>query len=100
MQETINSIIAASYLPISIIIVGVGDADFTNMRRLDNDDGNLRDDNNRPAKRDCVQFVPFNEYKNNYSLLAKNVLEELPGQIVDYMILIGKLPEPKTGNIL
>ena len=78
MGPSINSIIAASELPISIIIVGIGDADFTNMNRLDNDDGSLRDDHNRAARRDCVQFVPFNEFKGNYDLLAKNVLEELP----------------------
>jgi hypothetical protein len=43
MNQTIDSIIAASTLPISIIIVGVGDADFTNMETLDNDDGILSD---------------------------------------------------------
>lgn len=39
-----------------------------------------------------VQFVPFNEYKNNPELLAKNVLQELPDQVVDYMTLINKKP--------
>lgn len=42
-KPTINSIVASSHLPLSIIIVGVGDADFTNMNILDDDDGNLHD---------------------------------------------------------
>lgn len=43
MKQTIDSIVASSHLPLSIIIVGVGDADFTNMSILDDDDGNLHD---------------------------------------------------------
>lgn len=31
-QETVDSIVRASELPLSIIIVGVGDADFTEMK--------------------------------------------------------------------
>lgn len=100
MNQTIDSIIAASTLPISIIIVGVGDADFTNMETLDNDDGILSDSQGRKAKRDCVQFVPFNQFKNNYEMLAKNVLEELPDQVVEYMTMIGKKPDNRIGILL
>jgi len=39
MDNTIDTIIQAAYLPISIIIIGIGDADFTNMEILDGDDG-------------------------------------------------------------
>ena len=37
MNQTIKSIIEASHLPMSIIIVGVGQADFSNMDKLDAD---------------------------------------------------------------
>ena len=37
MDQTIDLIIANVHLPLSIIIVGVGNADFTNMKRLDGD---------------------------------------------------------------
>jgi hypothetical protein len=62
------------------------------MDVLDNDDGSMRDQQGRKAKRDLVQFVPFNEFKNNPELLAKNVLKELPDQLVDYMTLVKKKP--------
>jgi hypothetical protein len=48
----------------SIIIVGVGNADFTDMKILDGDDGALRSPRGEPALRDIVQFVPFRELKN------------------------------------
>ncbi|CAD8090802.1 unnamed protein product [Paramecium primaurelia] len=96
MKQTIDSIVAASHLPISIIIVGVGDADFTNMSILDDDDGNLRDSFGKRTQRDLVQFVPFNQFKSNPELLAKNVLQELPDQLVDYMLLIGRKPGQKN----
>ena len=39
MADTIRSIVRASRLPMSIIIVGVGNADFSAMDKLDCDDG-------------------------------------------------------------
>lgn len=38
MGDTIRAIIRASRLPMSIIIVGVGDANFSSMQKLDADD--------------------------------------------------------------
>ena len=71
-------------MPLSIIIIGIGNADFTNMEILDGDDG-LWDSNGRKAERDLVQFVPYNKFKNNSHHLAENVLEELPRQLTEYM---------------
>ena len=42
LDETKKSIIEASGLPLSIIIVGVGDEDFSAMEELDSDDSLLR----------------------------------------------------------
>ena len=38
MKETIDQIVRGSSLPLSIIIVGVGDADFESLDQLDADD--------------------------------------------------------------
>jgi hypothetical protein len=40
MQETVDAIVDIALLPVSIIIVGVGDADFSKMTVLDGDTGN------------------------------------------------------------
>lgn len=38
MQQTVDQIIKASYIPLSIIIVGIGEDNFSNMEILDADD--------------------------------------------------------------
>ena len=84
MQLTINELVEASFLPISVIIVGIGNGNFGNMDILDADDNPLYDTNRRKADRDLVQFVPFNDYKNDPPKLAEQVLEEIPRQVVEY----------------
>ena len=64
IQETIAAIVYASSLPMSIIIVGVGPADFKAMDVLDADKGLLKSADGQVAKRDIVQFVPFREFTN------------------------------------
>ena len=63
MSNTKQAIVDASNLPMSLIIVGVGGADFAAMNELDGDDGVLRSPSGQPVRRDIVQFVPFREFK-------------------------------------
>lgn len=71
MDETRSAIVNASRLPMSIIIVGVGNADFSAMEFLDGDDGCLRSLTGEAAMRDIVQFVPFRKFKNVSHYLKK-----------------------------
>ncbi|XP_031432342.1 copine-4 isoform X2 [Clupea harengus] len=85
MADTREAIVHASQLPMSIIIVGVGSADFSDMQMLDGDDGILRSPKGEPVLRDIVQFVPFRNFKHaTPAALAKSVLAEVPNQVVDY----------------
>lgn len=93
MDKSASAIIDAACLPLSIIIIGIGNADFGKMEYLDGDNG-LVDSSGRKAKRDLVQFVPFNKYKSNPMKLAENVLEELPMQLCEYMRMVGIKPDP------
>uniref|UniRef100_A0A7E4V1A0 Copine-3 n=1 Tax=Panagrellus redivivus TaxID=6233 RepID=A0A7E4V1A0_PANRE len=107
MKNTKSAIINASELPLSIIIVGVGQANFDKMDELDADDTTLSV-NGRCASRDIVQFVPFQKFckkgpSSPYEeerlqyLLAKEVLAEVPQQVVSYMKSKGIVPgEPGT----
>ncbi len=86
MDSTRDAIVAACNLPLSIIIVGVGNADFSAMEQLDGDDEVLRATNGTPASRDIVQFVPFSKYKHlDPSFLARDTLIEVPEQLTSYM---------------
>ena len=84
MDDTKNALVEASFLPISVIIIGIGKCDFSNMDILDADENPLIDNNGKKADRDLVQFVPYNKYKDDPSKLAEQVLEEIPTQIVEY----------------
>lgn len=62
MKQTISRLVSASDKPLSVIIVGVGDADFKQMEALDGDDAVLKDHHGQAVKRDIVQFVPFRDF--------------------------------------
>ncbi|GAA6219441.1 copine-3-like [Lates japonicus] len=93
MDETRQAIVNASHLPMSIIIVGVGGADFSAMEFLDGDDGILRSATGEAAMRDIVQFVPFRQFQNaGTAALAQSVLAELPDQVASFFNLFDLKP--------
>lgn len=93
LQDTTDAIVDAGTIPLSIIIVGVGNADFATMDVLDADDVPLVSRSGKKMVRDLVQFVPFNNFKDlHYSALAANVLEEVPRQLVEWAKLNGIRP--------
>nr|XP_005169315.1 copine-1 isoform X2 [Danio rerio] len=85
LDQTRQSIVNSSKLPMSIIIVGVGEADFKAMEFLDGDNGVLKSITGESAVRDIVQFVPFKQFANApKEALAQSVLAEVPSQLVTY----------------
>ncbi|TXG65754.1 hypothetical protein EZV62_007029 [Acer yangbiense] len=86
LQETKDALVRASDLPLSILIVGVGGADFTQMEILDADNGcQLESSTGRVATRDIVQFVPMREVHSGRISAVQALLEELPGQFLSYV---------------
>jgi hypothetical protein len=61
MQAVKDIIVRSAGNPCSIIIVGVGNADFTMMEELDGDGEPLTDSKGNKVNRDIVQFVRFSE---------------------------------------
>jgi len=93
MEDTINSLVLASELPLSVLIVGVGGENFKNMEILDGDAG-LINSSGQKVKRDLVQFTPFRKFGGNRELLCQDLLSELPKQVLEYMCMINKPPNP------
>ncbi|XP_053074956.1 copine-9 isoform X2 [Neofelis nebulosa] len=100
MTQTKEAIVSASSLPMSIIIVGVGPAMFEAMEELDGDDVRVSS-RGRYAERDIVQFVPFRDYVDrsgnqvlSMARLAKDVLAEIPEQLLSYMRTRDIQPRP------
>ncbi|KAF9190958.1 Copine-8 [Haplosporangium sp. Z 767] len=92
MENTVNAIRKASNQPMSIIIVGVGYAQFTNMDALD---GDVEGSQVTKKSRDIVQFVAARDYlPNNEHGLAAALLAELPDQFITYMTINNIKPPP------
>ena len=98
-EDTITAIVAAANLPMSIIIIGVGNADFGTMEMLDGDGDALKNSRGEKAVRDIVQFVPFRLFHNNDQALAKEVLAELPNQVVEYQSKHGLRPHARGASV-
>ncbi|TDG97083.1 hypothetical protein EPR50_G00222290 [Perca flavescens] len=98
LDQTRTAIVEASRLPMSIIIVGVGGADFSEMEALDSDDKLLCSARGDVASRDIVQFVPFRDFQGNSVALAQSVLAELPDQVASFFRSY-KLKPPNTFSV-
>lgn len=97
MQKTIDQIVRGSTLPLSIIIVGVGSDEFESMDTLDADDNPLYSMKyQKYMEADIVQFVPFRDFRDNPLLLAKETLEEVPGQMLNFFRKQGITPLAAT----
>ena len=93
INGTKRAIVAASDAPLSIVIIGIGDADFSAMQFLD--DFQAQEGNSR----DICQFVEFSRHKSNKISLTQATLEEIPDQVVEYFHGRGIKPLPPiTGS--
>jgi hypothetical protein len=62
-------------LPLSVIVVGIGRADFTAMSEWSKKQSDLRG---------CFTFVEFRTLQFDPEALARKALERLPQEVVDY----------------
>lgn len=79
INQTKNAIRAASDAPLSIVIVGIGSADFSAMQFLDD-----FQEQEGGTGRDICQFVEFQRHQFNKIHLTQATLDEIPDQVVDY----------------
>lgn len=94
INGTQRAIAAASDAPLSIVIVGIGNADFSAMQFLD--DFQAQEGG---GARDICQFVEFSRHASNKIALTQATLDEIPDQLVDYFYSKGIKPLPAiTGS--
>ena len=83
MDDFKKTLIKNSEKPFSVIVVGVGKEDFSNMFQLSGEESVLEDKNGNKCNRDICQFVRYKDFKNPLRLREK-VLMILPNQIEQY----------------
>ena len=99
-EEVKDLLVKCGKLPLSVIIIGIGNGeDWSAMHELDDDDCQMTDFQGNKTQRDLVQFVEFSKVNNNGVELAREVLEELPRQVEEYHQLVGLTPDHYKKNL-
>lgn len=102
----INEVVKASGLPMSLVIIGIGDEDFTFLKDLANGVGQVLKKEDAPvegdarttgrtedssaklhdpfAGRDLVHFVAYEDFRGKPTELASAALQEVPREVVGY----------------
>eukprot|EP00930_Biecheleria_cincta_P034173 TRINITY_DN23632_c0_g1_i1.p1 TRINITY_DN23632_c0_g1~~TRINITY_DN23632_c0_g1_i1.p1 ORF type:complete len:1172 (+),score=217.27 TRINITY_DN23632_c0_g1_i1:111-3626(+) len=113
-EEVIHEMKQCQDLPLSIVIIGIGNKDFTFLRELVRDidlilpqeDKKKNAEQGSTLKRRLVHFVAFNDYREAPEKLAAATLSGLPQEVVGYFSSQGVKPrglskfEDNAGNAL
>mmetsp|Transcript_25390 Transcript_25390/g.62489 ORF Transcript_25390/g.62489 Transcript_25390/m.62489 type:complete len:708 (-) Transcript_25390:824-2947(-) len=97
LQDTIGLLCrAAEDAPISLVIIGVGNRDFSDIEKLCRTDfkATLRDARGIPIARDIISFVSFKQYGGNAAEVILQALKVIPEQLVTYFTTNGIKPLP------
>ena len=90
VKGSIDTLVDIASLPISIVLVGIGDNDFSTLEKLDGDKKWLRNSKKKLTSRDIVNFVDFEESCGNLDKFGRRLLEEFPEQFMSYKLLTGQ----------
>lgn len=91
VELTKQALMEGSSAPLSVVIIGVGNANFSAMQFLDDFMTNTH-------ARDIVQFVQFSKHAHDRSSLTAATLEEIPEQLVKYFTSRNIQPLPMMSS--
>ena len=84
IESTIETLNLIADSPLSVVIVGIGNSDFSEMQFLDDSGSGL----------DVCQFVEFNSHSDDFSSLTRATMLEIPNQLTSYFNRHGIRPNP------
>jgi len=93
MDETVNLLIESCELPLSIIVIGVGNEHFSKMETL-NDWKNIKNSKGKSLSRKLVDFILFKKIDKKISPLSQKISNFIQEQLVKYHEFICKKPNP------
>ena len=85
-KEIINSMILSSYLPLSIIVIGIGNHDFSKYKELFNLD-NKNSSENMPKNKDNIIFISLKS-KSEVNTTVEYCLKELRKHIIEFYQMV------------
>ena len=93
IQNCIDDFIENSFLPLSIVIIGIGskDNEFKNIQNLYNKD--IDSKKGIKKQRDYIYFISMKECNMDDNILKNKCLKEIRRQMVEYYKLVNTKPE-------
>jgi hypothetical protein len=94
-EKTLSVLEAVDDTPLSVVIVGVGEGDFSELEAL------VASHNSRDC-RDNVRFVNYQLLKSDHVKLTEAALDDIPDQLVAYFVAkaIDPLPEADAEDVV
>ena len=86
MHQSISALVQSSFLPLSVMFVGVGPDNFAGMDQVLQVP--LTDESGKVARRQNVHFAELKKFDNSAEKLVENMLENIPYQIEEFMEFI------------
>ena len=75
-EEKINE---ASELPISVVVIGIGQKSFIRIPKLGNGGRTAKED-----RRLNYTYIHFKDYKHDYHGLCSAIMKKIPDQLVEF----------------
>ena len=93
IQNCIDDFIENSFLPLSIVIVGIGskDNEFKNIQNLYNK--NIDSRKGIKKQRDYIYFISMEECNMDSNIFKNKCLKEIRRQMIEYYKLVKTIPE-------
>ena len=90
-QKCMDLFIENTYLPLSVVIIGIGDKDFTEIKKM----SKLKSESSKGVekRRNNVYFISRKNSNFNDEILKNRCLKEIPQQLVEYYSINATTPD-------
>jgi len=83
IKKCIDAFIENTYLPLSVVVIGIGDKDFKDIQNLFSNKHKYSS-KEIEKMRSNVSFCPLKDFNFKYDLALSECLKEIPKQMVEY----------------
>ena len=91
-QNTIDALIENSFLPLSIVVIGIGNSEFEDIKRLFSNKNKISS-KGMEKSRNNIHFISMKDCNFNNDILKNRCLKDIPKQMVQYYSLNKTTPK-------
>lgn len=99
IQNCIDVFIENTYLPLSVVVIGIGDKDFKDIKNICSRKHKYSS-KDQEKLRNNIYFFPLKDFNFKYDLVLNECLKEIPKQLVEYYSINKTSPDDiKAKNV-